>query len=154
HAPPGDAGPPRPLSRGLAWVRANPMFLSALAVSMQGADVAAASDYFDGLHASALHLWASGLPAEMDAWRAARPSARRVAWVDADGKSAANGQVLGGYDGGAPGRIGYQIGDEPKTVSDFDRVTQGIAAVRAADPGGLVIVNYAGAPDPVLLDRH
>jgi hypothetical protein len=142
------------LSRGLAWVRQNPMFISALTVDMGAPPAAAVDEYFDTFNATAAHLWASGLPAEVDGWRAARPGARWLSWVQFDGTNPA-GVVLGGYPANAPGRIGYQIGDEPQTLAAFQGMAAGVAAVRAADPDALIVLNYNdSAPLGQLLDLH
>jgi hypothetical protein len=142
------------LSRGLAWVRNNPMFISGLNVEMPGADASAATDYFDTFHANAVHLWETGLPAERNDWLSARPGIRWVSWVDPSGKSLSNGQLLGGDDAGVSGRIGYQVSDEPNTQQQFDQIVSGVAAVRAADPDALTIINYPPAPDAGMLDQH
>jgi hypothetical protein len=145
-----DAGPsacPGPASpkRGAAWVRANPMFISGLTVQMPAPGPAAVSDYFDGFHASAVHLWLDGLPTAMSAWRG--PANHRfVAWVRDDG-TALNTQLVGGYPAAVPGRIGYQIGDEPASMAALVQMAQGLAAVRAHDPDALVYVNFSVAPD-------
>jgi hypothetical protein len=147
---PGDAGKdaslpacaaPTGLGRGLTWVRANPMMIAGLSVAMGSPSTAAVNEYFDGFHANAVHLWENGLPTEIGGWSAAGHAGfRYVSWVDAAGKSVANGQLLGGI---APlaGRIGYQISDEPLDANTLADIAAGAAAVKAADPTGLRIVN-------------
>jgi hypothetical protein len=142
-----------PLSRGLSWVRSHPMFISALTVGMGQPDSAATSDYFDGLHANAIHLWANGLPNEIDGWLAARQGARWVSWVQPDGTSVSNGLFLGGESTAAPGRIAYQIGDEPGSPDAFMAIARGVQAIRVADPGALAIINFAQAGDPTMLEQ-
>ena len=149
-----DVSPPAPLSRGMRWVRHNPMFISGLTVGMTGADAPAASAYLDAFHANAVHTWATGLPDEIGAWQGARPGVRWVSWVDLDGKSVANQLLLGGTDGGVAGRIGYQVGDEPPDQAAYDRIIQAVGAIRAVDQDALTIVNYTGSPDPSFLDQH
>ncbi len=142
--PPGGDWSPPPLTRGLRWVRNNPMFLSALTVSMGPPPARYVNDYFDGFHASAVHLWEDGLPAEMDGWAAAgNPGFRFVSWVQPDGTSRANGRLLGGYPAEAAGRIGYQIGDEPMTWAEFLQYEAGFNVVRAYDPDALLILNFS-----------
>jgi hypothetical protein len=130
------------------------MFISALTVGMGAPDTAAAADYFDGLHANAVHLWANGLPDEIDGWLGARPGVRWVSWVQPDGTSLTNGKVIGGIAPATPGRIAYQVGDEPATPEAFMAVVHGIQAVRSADPEALTIINYAQSGDPTMLEQH
>ncbi len=138
------------LSRGLRWVRDNPMFISGLNIGMGTPPQAAVDEYHDQFHANAVHLHTSGLPDEVNGWRAAgRGDFRFVSWVEADGTSLGSGQVLGGASPGQGGRIGYQIGDEPgmSSAPPWSTYKQGISSVRAADPDGLIIVNFNTIPD-------
>ena len=134
------------LKRGLAWVRSQPMFISGVVVSMGAPPVDFVREYFEDFHATAAHLWANGLPRELDGWRAAarlgRQDFRFVSWVEKDGASLDGGKTLGGYGPNPPGRIGYQVGDEPRSLQEYRLFEAGIAAVRAADPEALVIVNF------------
>jgi hypothetical protein len=117
------------------------MMISGLSVVMGAPSAAAVGDYFDAFHATAVHLWQTGIPTEISGWAAANHAGfRYVTWVDKDGKSSANGQVLGGA---APlaGRVGYQIGDEPDGQASLDAMLAGAAAVKAKDPDGLRIIN-------------
>lgn len=145
-APPGDSSlpacnAPTGLGRGVAWVRANPMMISGLSVVMGAPSSAAVTDYFDSFHATAVHLWENGLPTEMAGWAAPNhPGFRYISWVHKDGKSVANGQVLGGAPA-LPGRIGYQIGDEPLDNASWLEIQAGAAVVKNADAAGLRIVN-------------
>jgi hypothetical protein len=117
------------------------MMVSGLAVVMGSPPSPAVNDYFDVFHANAVHLWQTGLPTEVAGWSAPNHAGfRYVAWVDADGKSSANGLLLGGA-APLPGRIGYQIGDEPLDGPSLDKIAAGAAAVKAADPAGLRIIN-------------
>lgn len=135
------------LKRGLAWVRSQPMFISGLLVSMGTPPADFVREYFGDFHATAVHLWANGLPRELDGWRAAaarlgRQDFRFVSWVEKDGASLDGGKTIGGYGPNPPGRIGYQVGDEPRSLQEYRQFEAGIAAVRAADPEALVIVNF------------
>jgi len=144
-APVGTGTGAAPLPRGLAWVRSNPMFISALSVVMPPPTPAQVDAYFDDFDATAVHLWETGLPDRMDGWRAAgRPDLRFVSWVDADGTSRADGRLLGGYPAGVPGRIGYQISDEPRDLAELLAIGRGADAVRARDPDALIILNSIG----------
>lgn len=136
-----DAAPQ--LSRARQWVRDNPMFISALSVVMADPPAAWVNDYFDGFHASAAHLWQTGTPDEVAAWAAAgRADFRWVSWVDQSGNSSANGQLVGGLPADPPGRIGYQIWDEPRDWDNFLTLQPAVSAVRAHDPGALLIMNH------------
>ncbi len=134
--------PPPDLGRGLTWVRTHPMFISGLVVRMGPPPPAEVARYFDDFAANAVQLWQRGVPVDMDAWRAARPGAPFVAWTRDDGTSGVNGEVIGGYAANTPGRIGWQVGDEPRTMEAFEALTPGLRAVRAADPDGLLILNF------------
>lgn len=143
---------PPELSRGLRWVRANPMFVSSLAVSMGEPPAEFVHNYFDSFGANAAHLWADALPEETAAWAlAGRSDFRFVAWLDHAGRSAANGLLLGGVQPDER-RIGYQIGDEPGqtctdssyecALSQLQEMSAGVDAVRALDPDALIYVNF------------
>ncbi|MGK0361594.1 MAG: hypothetical protein ACI9U2_003912 [Bradymonadia bacterium] len=143
---PGPAPEPEPepedLGRGLRWVRDNPTFISALTVRMGAPPAAFVDAYFDDFNANAVHLWATGVPTAMNAWRAARPGARWLAWLLDDGTSADGGAVLGGYAANTAGRIGWQIGDEPRTLEAFAALEAGFVAARQADPDALLVLNF------------
>jgi len=138
---------PLPSSKGWDWVRSNPLFLSGLVVSMTEPPASWVHDYFDGFGANAVHLWATGLPDEVADWQAARPEAPWVVWTQANGTSAANGLLAGGLDENPPGRIGYQVGDEPGNEEAYQATTIGVAALREHDPEALLILNFLGAGD-------
>jgi hypothetical protein len=146
---------------GTRWVRTHPMFVSALTVSMGNPPSSAVADYFSGFGATSSLLWQDG-PAEVDGWQAsaARPF---ISWLRPDGTSSvwngfafeSTGVLRGGLTPGKPGRIGYQVGDEPGSFTALDAVQDGIEAVRASDAGALVFTNlslYVADPD-ALLDR-
>jgi hypothetical protein len=151
------ACPPDPsLGRGLRWIRANPMFISGLTVSMGAPSRAFVDAYFDDFRANAVHLWEDGLPAEVDGWQAARAGAPFVSWVHKSGISHANRELIGGLSADRPGRIGYQVGDEPLSMSEYLEIEEGLRAVRDADPNALRIVNfsYRATDFGAILDRY
>lgn len=181
--PPADAGAPPdlgpapdggqalpdsgPLPRGLDWVRTNPTFVSGLVVAMGPPPAEFVRAYYQDFHATAAHLWATGMPAEATAWGAVGPPGGRfVSWLDSDGNSAANpaAGVLGGGPAAMPGRIGYQVGDEPGlacdgnlqcAIDDLNRMGAGLDAVRAADPNALIFLNFADLDvTPALLNAY
>jgi hypothetical protein len=119
------------------------MFISALNVSMGQPPGEFVDHYFDAFHANAVQLWVSGLPFEAQGWAATgHPNAPWVSWTFADGTSGANRQLIGGLSADPPGRIGYQIDDEPKDMTELRRIEAGVDAVRLADPNALLIVNF------------
>jgi hypothetical protein len=146
-----DDEPPTPntSTRAWNWVRNNPMFISALTVSMGPPPKDYVDNYFNNFHANAAHLWMDGLPTEVDGWKAAgNPSFRYVTWLQNDGTSAS--KIIGGYAPDAPGRIGFQIGDEPSrgcatlecTMNALNTMAGGINAVRAYDRNALLFVDF------------
>lgn len=146
-AGPQDAGPlpdfpaDWPRSRAWEWVRNNDPFVSALSVRMGPPPAAAANRYFDEFNANAVHLWQTGLPEAIAGWKAARPGARWLTWVDSRGNSSTNNMLLGGAPRPA-GLIGYQIGDEPRDRAHFTEIMAGLARVREADPEPLRVFNF------------
>ena len=138
---------PTDLGRGQQWVRDNEIFVSALKVQQPSPSSQEVSDYFDSFHANAAHLWIDGLSASAGAWSAA--GKRFVAWTDSDGE-ATNGMVLGGAQGvNLPGRIGYQIGDEPRSMAAYLEIEDAIDVIRSADPEALLIVNFTYQADEI-----
>ena len=135
---------------GMDWVRHNPMLITALIPSMGAPPGAEADAYFDEFGATAVQLWMDG-PAEVAPWQQVRPEAPFVTWVDRDATSlvwngaefVSSGEILGGLEADVPGRIGYQVGDEPLTVEVLQEIEAGIAAVRAADPEALAFTNFS-----------
>ncbi len=134
-------------NRANRWVRGNPLFVN---VSMGAPPAAFVNNYY-AFGANAVHLWADGLPFEMKAWQNHRPgNFRFVSWVAANGRSPANGYVIGNIGANYPGRIGYQIGDEPAgecqteacAIKNLNGIAAGLNRVRAADPNGLIMVNF------------
>jgi hypothetical protein len=136
-------------TRGWAWVRNNPMLISGLKLSMGSPPASFVNSYFNGFYANAAHLWQDGVPFESNGWLAAG-APRFVSWLANDGTSYANGLVIGGYPADQPGRIGYQVGDEPSrecpdygcALNTLMDISNGINAVRAADPNALIYVNF------------
>lgn len=147
-AAPADAYIPPNLSRALKWTRQNPMPISALTPHVVMPHAQAVQDYFGRFQANAAHLWQTGLPDEVDAWQThAGKTMPWISWVDFDGKSSRNKQIIGGVGANPPGRIGYQIGDEPLDKASVDRMIAGSLAVRQADPEAMIIFNYTYSLD-------
>ncbi|MBW2704445.1 MAG: hypothetical protein JRF33_26815 [Deltaproteobacteria bacterium] len=154
----GDAGGDfPPLSRAWQWIRTNPMFISGLTVSAGTPPAQFVNEYFDDFGANAVHLWQDGLPTEMDAWAAVgNPAFRWVSWTLPGGGSGDGGQLAGGYPPNSPGRIGYQISDEPRTWEELMDMQVGLAALRAHDPDALLILNFMFGNDDLeeMLDTY
>jgi hypothetical protein len=124
------------------------MFESALTVQMPAPPAEAVRRYFDVFNANAVHLWSDGTPRQSADWMRQRPTARWLSWLMDDGRSAANGRLLGGLGANPPGRIGYQLGDEPRSIAKLRQIIVGLRRVRQADPGALTVVNFTYlAPD-------
>jgi len=135
--------PPTGLTRGQQWVRDNPVFISGLIPGMGAPSAANVAAYYDTFAANATHFWADGMPVNEAAWAAVgHPDYRFISWTQNDGTSPINSQVVGGNPD-APGRIGYQVGDEPEDLAGWNEIQVGVAAVRAADPDALIIVNFS-----------
>jgi len=153
QALPGDAkhsgdgwAPPR-LDRVWRSLRSDPPFVSALMLVGGPPPRAFVDDYFDRFNATVVHFWENGLPRQLAYWEATgRPGLRFFAWVDTYGRSRDGGEILGGIGPEHPGRVGFQIGDEPglegNGLADVFPFREGVDAVRAADPGALVVMNF------------
>lgn len=147
------------LSRGLAWVRSNPMLITSLSASMGTPPVGVVSDYFGSFGATAKMLWQDG-PAEVPGWQPGGTANPFVTWLRSDGTSSAwdpflmrfesTGETLGGLGPNYPGRIGYQVGDEPVSISALTQIQAGIETVRMLDPEALAYTNLSRyVSDPV-----
>ncbi len=149
-AAPALAAEPLPGERGRHWVRENPMVVSALVVSMGGPPRWVAAEYLGEFAANAVALWKDG-PGEIAGWGDAKSRPRFYTWLDPDGTSVrwngakfvSTGEVLGGLGPAFPGRIAFQVGDEPSSIDDLQAIAAGMAAVRAGDPGALVFTNFS-----------
>ena len=53
-------------NRAIQWTRNNPAFLSGINISMGAPPAGFVNTYYDQFHATAAHLWADGLPGEVD----------------------------------------------------------------------------------------
>ncbi len=134
------------------------MHISALVVSMDQPPPGQVDDYFDDFNANAVSLWLDGA-SEAPLWEG-NPF---TIWLDNAGTSLAwdgdswetTGLLLGGLAPGTAGRIGYQVGDEPRSLADFREIEAGMDAVQAADPEALVYTNFSYfAPErEAILDR-
>jgi hypothetical protein len=153
---------PAGLQAGHAWVRSNPMLITGLSASMGSPPSDVVSDFFGPFGATATMLWQDG-PAEVPGWQKGGNANSFISWLRNDGTSAAwdpfvstfesTGVLLGGLDPDHPGRIGYQVGDEPISVSALEQIQAGVVAVRTVDPDAIVFTNlspHVSDPDAVL----
>lgn len=141
------------LPNGLAWVRTNPMLITALSASMGTPPPGIVSDLFGPFGATTTMLWKDGPPEEVSGWQPGGTSNPFITWLNNDGTSSvwnpsffgfeSTGETLGGLGPDHPGRIGFQIGDEPGTIAALDEIQAGIETVRAHDPEALVYVNLS-----------
>ena len=147
----GDTDPPDPpeidpcdgLPFGVCWVRTHPMMIAGLVVSMDSPPGSEVERFYQDFGANTVQFWADALPTEVDSWASVgHPDFAWVAWIDASGISYGNNQALGGVGADPAGRVGYQVGDEPRTLDELEGIQQGIDTVRAEDPDALVIVNF------------
>lgn len=130
------------------WVHDNPIFISGLVLLGNNAPKSFVDDYYDNFHSTAAHYWEDGMPNREAGWAVHNhPKHRFVSWTKRDGTSHDNKKVIGGVGANHPGRIGYQIGDEPglKDVgfNDILEFKTGVDAVRAVDPKALIIMNFS-----------
>ena len=130
-----------PRSRGWTWVRNNEPFVSALSVRMGAPPAASVDRYYDDFHATAAHLWQTGMPDNIAGWSAARPGARWLTWVDQFGNSSSNNMFLGGAPRPA-GLIGYQVSDEPRDRTRFNEIMAALSRIATEDPEPLRIFNF------------
>ncbi|RPI23025.1 MAG: hypothetical protein EHM57_04540, partial [Actinobacteria bacterium] len=152
------------LPRGTQWVRTNPMLITALSPSMGEPPQTVVSDFFGSFGANATMLWQDG-PAEVAGWQPGGAPNPFITWLANDGTSVvwdpdptvldfvSTGEVLGGLGPDHPGRIAYQVGDEPGSITALDQIQAGIETVRTSDPEALVYTNlsfYVTDPPAVL----
>jgi len=93
----------------------------------------------------------------MNGWQnAANPAFRWVSWTLPDGTSGDGHELAGGYGADPPGRIGYQVSDEPRDMDDLYAIEAGCEALRQHDPNALIIVNFSIGADQLdqMLDYY
>lgn len=143
-------------TRAREWLRLHPMPISALVATVPNPPKSVVDAYFEPFGANAVHLWKDG-PPQVEPWLQYRRGAGYITWLENNGNSLAwngsefvdTGQPIGGLPGNNPGRIGYQVGDEPQSVEDVNQIVAGMSQVRARDPDALVYTNLTyWAPNP------
>ena len=143
-------------TRAKDWLRKHPMPITSLVATVPNPPKTVADRYLEPFGANAVHLWKDG-PAQVEAWLRHRRGTGYITWLENNGNAAAwngsdfvnSGQLMGGLPPNNPGRIGYQVGDEPTTVSDMQEIISGISRVRGRDPEALLFTNlsyWAGDP--------
>jgi hypothetical protein len=144
-----EAALPDGLSRGTTWVRTHPMTISALIASMGDPPASFADAYFDDFGANALMLWTDG-SLEVEAWQNARPDVPWITWLREDGRSVTldgstrvPGPIAGDLPPNLPGRIGYQVGDEPNADNQILAIAEAVPRIRASDPDALIFTNFS-----------
>jgi hypothetical protein len=143
-------GSPTPASRrpadqprGLSWVKKNRMFVSGLTVDLKPPAADVVHEYYDAFGANANHYWETGLPYEETTWASAgRSDYRFLAWTLPNGHSRGLDAIAGGVLPALPGRIGYQVSDEPSGMAPLREINDGLKALRPFDPGALLVVNF------------
>jgi len=130
------------LSRAWVYVLTHEPFISGLTVTMGEVTPAVIDRYFDDFNATAVHTWADGLGVPINSWRQ-QGDVPYVSWITDVGLSTSNSLELGGMPADVPGRIGYQIGDEPRDQAEFDVYWTGVQVAQQQDPNALVILNWS-----------
>lgn len=137
-----------PGTRARAWLDRHPMPITALVATVPNPPASVVDRYLNSFGANAVHLWMDG-PSQVEAWLRHRRGTGFMSWLSPDGTSLAwdgsrfadTGQMMGGLSPSTKGRIGFQIGDEPASTDDLNRIAAGIDAVRATDPDALLFTN-------------
>lgn len=135
-------------TRGREWLERHPMPITALVATMPNPSAAVVDRYFETFGANAVHLWMDG-PQQVEGWLQDRRGAGFITWLSPDGNSLAwdgskfvdTGQLIGGLSLDTAGRIGFQVGDEPNTADQMNRISGGINRIRAYDPNALLFSN-------------
>ncbi len=147
-------------SRARNWLRVHPMPITSLVATVPNPPKAVVDRYLEQFGANAVHQWKDG-PPQVEAWLKHRRGTGYITWLENNGNSAAwngsqfvdTGQLMGGLPGANPGRIGYQVGDEPDSVDLVNQIISGINRVRARDPEALLFTNLSyWVPDPNGMD--
>jgi len=130
------------------------MMISGLVVGMENTPTAVVHQFFDGFGANTAQFWMDGLPLHVQDWRAANhPDFQWISWIQGDASSVSTGTTLGGVGSNSPGRVGFQVGDEPRTMEELLELQDGIQTVRATDPEALVIMNFGNGETESIRDE-
>jgi hypothetical protein len=143
--------------RAREWLRKHPMPITSLVASVPNPPKSVVDRYLEPFGANAVHLWMDG-PAQVESWLQFRRGTGFMTWLANNGNSMAwngfefvdSGQFMGGLPPSTPGRIGFQVGDEPTSVQAVQEIMFGISQVRFRDPEALLFTNlsYWASMDP------
>ncbi len=137
-------------NRARNWLRMHPMPITGLVPSLPNPPATVVDRYMEPFGANAVHVWMDG-PPQVESWLQYRRGAGFLSWLAATGNSLIwngsqfvdSGKVLGGLARNTPGRIGFQVGDEPGSVAALQEISAGINRARAADPDALLFTNLS-----------
>jgi len=135
-------------NRARNWLRLHPMPISGLVPTVPNPPKPVVDRYLEQFGANVVHLWMEG-PGQAEGWLQYRRGTGFITWLSPDGTSVAwngsqfvdTGQLMGGLAPSTPGRIGFQVGDEPNSAQGMTQIAAGIDRIRAADPNALLFTN-------------
>ncbi|HLF43730.1 MAG TPA: hypothetical protein VJA46_09430 [Acidimicrobiia bacterium] len=135
-------------NRARNWLRLHPMPISGLVPTLPNPPKTVVDRYLEPFGANLVHLWMDG-PGQAESWLQHRRGTGFITWLSPDGTSLAwngsqfvdTGQLMGGLAPSTPGRIGFQVGDEPSSAQGMTQIATGIDRIRATDPNALLFTN-------------
>jgi hypothetical protein len=135
-------------TRARDWLRKHPMPITGLVPTVPNPPKTVVDRYLEQFRANAVHLWQEG-PVQAEGWLQHRRGTGFTTWLNPDGNSVAwdgsefvdTGQLIGGLAPSTPGRIGFQVGDEPNSTENMNQIAAGINRIRAYDPEALLFTN-------------
>lgn len=144
--------PPPPPGFGTQWVRSHPIHIAGT-VDATGFTAEDVTTYADFWNASGADVYPTGAD-HITNWF--EPNGLPwTLWIS-PGKEGPDGvfqQSEVGVPAHLPGRIGYQIGGEPRTQTETDEVIATAAALKAYDPNGLVYVGLNSDPTNAMVNQ-
>jgi hypothetical protein len=137
-------------TRARDWLRKHPMPITSLVPSLPDPPASVVDRYMEPFGANVVHVWEDG-PPQVEGWLQYRRGAGFISWLHRNGNSKVwngsefvdSGQLLGGLAANTPGRIGFQVGDEPDSVEALQEIATGINRARSADPDALLFTNLS-----------
>jgi hypothetical protein len=142
-------------TRAKEWLRKHPMPITSLVPSLPDPPKSVVDRYMEPFGANVVHLWEDG-PPQVEGWLQHRRGAGFISWLHRNGNSKVwngsefvdSGQLLGGLAPNTPGRIGFQVGDEPDSAAALQEIDAGIDRARSVDPNALLFTNLSYWADP------
>ena len=124
------------------------MPISGLVPTVPNPPTSVVDRYVEQFGANVVHLWMEG-PGLAESWLQHRRGMGFMTWLSSDGTSLVwdgshfvdTGKLMGGLAASTPGRIGFQVGDEPSTAAVMSQIGTGIDRIRAKDPNALLFTN-------------